>query len=318
MRSTFLMPALLLATFLMPSSTPLASPIILATPVPLDRVDPARTRLGALRYLGGWELASTDPRFGGLSSMIWRNGRLLAISDAGAVFDIAVTGKVPSGAVRGMLPAGPGTGEAKSDRDAESLTADPASGRLWVGFEAHNAIWRYDAALGRAEAHVEPSAMRKWPGNGGPEAMVRLRDGRFLIFSEEAPGPAKSTALLIFPGDPTKSDAVPLLAGYRAPPGYAVTDVVALDDGRLILLHRRFTLMEGVSAIVSLLDPARIRPGHAVEATILARLAPPLTVDNMEAVAVSREGGRTILWIASDDNFSPLQRTLLLKFALVP
>ena len=26
------------------------------------------------------------------------------------------------------------------------------------------------------------------------------------------------------------------------------------------------------------------------------------------------ENGRTIVWIASDDNFIPLQRTLLLKF----
>jgi hypothetical protein len=31
---------------------------------------------------------------------------------------------------------------------------------------------------------------------------------------------------------------------------------------------------------------------------------------------VSREGGRTILWLASDDNYNKLQRTLLLKFAL--
>jgi hypothetical protein len=36
----------------------------------------------------------------------------------------------------------------------------------------------------------------------------------------------------------------------------------------------------------------------------------------MEALSVTRELGRTIVWIASDDNFSPLQRTLLLKFAL--
>jgi hypothetical protein len=36
----------------------------------------------------------------------------------------------------------------------------------------------------------------------------------------------------------------------------------------------------------------------------------------MEALSVDSENGRTILWIASDDNFNPLQRTLLLKFAL--
>jgi hypothetical protein len=36
----------------------------------------------------------------------------------------------------------------------------------------------------------------------------------------------------------------------------------------------------------------------------------------MEALAVHREGSRTILTIMSDDNFSSLQRTLLLEFEL--
>lgn len=306
----------LLATLLTPASAPVATPLIRATPVMLDRADAARARVGALRYLGGWELASGDPRFGGLSSMILRGGELLAVSDAGAVFTIDVRSNAPRGRVEGVLPAGPGTGEGKSDRDAESLTHDPASGALWVGFEAHNEIWRYDPAFRAAAAHHAPPAMAKWPGNGGPEAMVRMADGRFLVFSEEAKGPEGSTALLLFPGDPTNPANRPRLAGYRAPAGYAVTDATALPDGRLLMLHRRFTLMEGMSAIVSVLDPAAIRPGRAVAARPLARLEPPLTVDNMEAIATSREDGRTILWIASDDNFSPLQRTLLLKFSV--
>jgi hypothetical protein len=36
----------------------------------------------------------------------------------------------------------------------------------------------------------------------------------------------------------------------------------------------------------------------------------------MEGISVTREGGRTIVWLTSDDNYSPLQQTLLLKFAL--
>ena len=42
-----------------------------------------------------------------------------------------------------------------------------------------------------------------------------------------------------------------------------------------------------------------------------------MTVDNYEALAVWRApGGETMLLLASDDNFSPRQRTLLLAFAL--
>ena len=158
--------------------------------------------------------------------------------------------------------------------------------------------------------------MRRWPGNGGPEAMVRLANGRFMVFSEEQPGPLGSTEGLLFGGDPTLPGAQALRFGYRAPTGYRVTDGGQLPDGRVILLNRRFTLLEGVSAIVTIVDPREIVADHVLMPRIVAKLAPPMTVDNMEALSVEREGDRTILWIASDDNFSGLQRTLLLKFAL--
>lgn len=308
---------LMLLALLATASPPLASPAIRATPVALDLADRAHVRLGALRYLGGWELASNDQRFGGLSAMIWRGGRLIALSDAGTIFSIGIVAGLPAGRVLRDLPAGPGTGASKGDRDTESLTTDPETGRMWAGFEGFNQIWRYDAAFAAAEQHAAPRAMSKWPINGGPEAMVRLADGRFLIFSEEARGPEGGTTVLIFPGDPTAPGATPLIAGYRAPAGYRITDAAVLPDGRLLLLHRRFSLMEGLSAIVAVLDPAAIRPNHAVAPREIARLASPLTVDNMEAIALTQEAGRTIVWIGSDDNFSPLQRTLLLKFALI-
>ena len=56
--------------------------------------------------------------------------------------------------------------------------------------------------------------------------------------------------------------------------------------------------------------------GNVLAGQEIAELRPPVSVDNMEALSITQEKGRTILWIASDDNFSPLQRTLLMKFAL--
>jgi hypothetical protein len=42
-----------------------------------------------------------------------------------------------------------------------------------------------------------------------------------------------------------------------------------------------------------------------------------LNIDNMEAIAAHRSAaGETILTLMSDDNFSALQRTLLMQFAL--
>jgi hypothetical protein len=40
-------------------------------------------------------------------------------------------------------------------------------------------------------------------------------------------------------------------------------------------------------------------------------------VDNMEGIAVHQSGSATVLTLVSDDNFSAIQRTLLLQFTLV-
>lgn len=302
------------ATLLAGGAGPLPSgdgAAIVARAVPLDRDDPARVRVGGLTYLGGWVLTSADRRFGGLSSLTVDEGGLLGLSDKGGVFRLIVHHRRPPvGRGVGVLPDGPVAG-----RDSESAVRGP-DGALWVGFEGANAIWRYDAALSRTTGHVAPFAMADWPRNGGPEAMVRLPDGRFLVFSEDGGGGNPGChAALIFRGDPVDAGVAERFC-YRPPAGYVITDVALLHDGRLLALNRRYTLLDGVSAVLSIIDRRAIRAGAKVESREIARLASPLTVDNMEALAVAQESGRTILWIASDDNFSRAQRTLLLRFRL--
>lgn len=295
---------------------------IRAAPVVFDASDSAHDRAGGLRFLAGWVLSSDDARFGGISAMALDGDGFIAVGDAGGVFRFAIdAGGSISRAEIAVLPDGPqpehGGELQKRDRDAESLAHDAVSGLFWVGFERANAIWRYGPGLAGAQAHNAPGAMSDWPNNGGPEAMVRLADGRFLVFSEEGDGPDGSREALIFPGDPSVPGTEPLRFGYRPPDGFQITDAALLPDGRLLILNRRFTVLEGVSAIVMIADLAGIEEGAVVEGRIVARLEPPLTIDNMEALAVRRESGRTIVWMASDDNFNPLQRTLLLKFELV-
>ncbi len=288
-----------------------------ATPLPLDADDPARVRVGALRYFGGWQLSSGERQFGGISSLIADHGRFIAIGDSGNImrFQFDRAGRI-SGAPVFELADGPGTDNRKSKRDSESSTRDPVTGKIWIGFEGANQLWRYSPDLAHGEAHVRPHEMVHWPANTGAEALVRLRDGRFLVFSEEAELPNGANAGLLFASDPTVGHVKPLCFGYRAPPGYAVTDAAELPDGRLLMLHRRFTLLDGVSAKLAIVDLRGIAAGATIAGKEIATLAPPLTVDNMEGLAVERDQGRTIVWIASDDNFSAVQRTLLLKFAL--
>lgn len=320
MRRRFLALAVAVLALAPPALALLEPPARLtATPVALDPADRGRTRVGALAYLDGWVLRSQDRRFGGVSSMSFQNGRLIALSDGGILFTLALArGTVTLDGIE-ELPDGPGSRLSKADRDSESSTYDPASGRTWVGFETRNAIWRYGPGFARGEAHVEPKEMAQWPANLGAEALARLRDGRFLVFAEtDALRHDGANEALLYTGDPTAPGATPLRFAYRAPAGFAITDAAELPDGRVLVLHRKVSLMEGIVAALTVFDPRAIRPGAVIAGREIARLAAPVTVDNMEALAIAREAGRTVVWIASDDNYSPIQRTLLLRFALDP
>jgi hypothetical protein len=318
MRALLCLPLLLLAGTSLEGRQPgVVDQAITAAPVALDPADPARRQIGALRYLGGWVLSSRDARFGGISSLSFDGRGFLGITDNGSAIRFALHDGRIRDAVIGDLPGGPGAFLLKHDRDSEAHVVAPDGRHVWVAFERANAIWRYDGALTHAEAHVAPAAMAGWPVNGGAEAMVRFPDGRLLVLSESAEGPvAGSRDALIFDGDPTEPGPPPLRFGYIPPEGYAATSAERLPDGRLLILNRRFTVTEGVSAILTIVDPGLIRAGAAVKGEELARLAAPLTVDNMEGMVVLRQAGRTVVWLVSDDNFLPIQRTLLLSFAL--
>lgn len=320
-RAAFLLLAFFaLATIVAPAPEPPlpgpATAILRFVPVPLDAGDPRQGRVGALLYRGGWELASDSPRFGGISALHVADGEAIALSDAGTLFRFALPAGRGAERVRIVpLPSGPGPATRKSNRDTESMVV---RGRwLWAGFERHNTIWRYRRADLAATASARPEPMRRWRANSGPEAMTRLADGRFLVLGEGLNDRQATSGAVLFDGDPAEPRTAAFSLRYRRVPGYRATDAAVLPDGRLIVLNRRFAWLEGWSAVVTIAETRALRAGGTIEGRAVAALRPPVSVDNMEALSVTVEHGRTIVWIASDDNFLPLQRTLLLKFELV-
>lgn len=302
-----------------PADRPFA---IYAESVVLDVRDPEHRDIEGLRYLGGWVLTSEDPEFGGLSAMAFDGDGFVAVGDAGGLFRFALNDQgVITRASITQLPAGPipdDRGEVqKRDRDAEALAHDPDTDLYWVGFERANGFWRFDSEFAESDADRAPEEMSDWPNNGGAEAMVRLGDGRFLIFSEAGNGPGDSREVLLFAGDPSMEGPAPLRLGYQPPGEHRITDAALLPDGRLLVLNRSFSLLEGVSVIVSIVSLDILTDGTILTGEMVAHLEPPLTVDNMEALTIEEREGRVIVWMASDDNFNPLQRTLLLKFELL-
>jgi len=292
-------------------------PEIVATPVSLDGADPARTKLGALTYLGGLALTSSDPAFGGFSAMRVTGDRFTLLSDGGNLVAFSMEGDLRPRDVRFADLPGPGTGAIKRHRDSESMTWDSRTGRVWVGFENSNMIWRYDASLTRVERRIRPAAMADWSIAGGAEAMVRLRSGQFLVISETArpKGMPDARIVLRFASDPTEG-ARPERLAYLPPANYDPTDMAELPDGRLLVLNRRLSLSGLFTARLELVDMRGVRAGTAVRGVELARFERPVQHDNFEALAITREGADTIVWVASDDNGEFWEQSLLLKFRL--
>ena len=286
------------------------------SPVALNEAEPGTRRVGALVFLEGWAIAGDNARFGGISAIHVAGGQVTALNDAGTVIRFALPGRgrgEPARVRLDPLPRGPGTPLRKGNRDTEAMLIE--AGSMLVAFERHNMVWRYRLPDLAPLAAARPRTMRRWRTNSGAEAMVRLADGRYLLFEEGRIEGAWSDAVL-FAGDPSLAATRSVGLRYRRPPGFRVTDAAMLPDGRLLLLHRRFALLEGISALLAVADVRGLRPGAVIEPREIARLEAPLTVDNMEALSVEIENGRTIVWLASDDNFLQLQRTLLLKFVL--
>lgn len=294
--------------------------LVTARPLSLSTDGPARS-VGSLDYLGGWQLSSPHTGFGGISSLLVdRSGQVLALSDSGTLMGFAVQRRRESR--HPFIAPLPVRQEDRDEPwwawDSESMVHDPATDRYWVGFEMLQRICRYAPGFARVETCRIWPEIEGWPETGSIESLARLPDGRFLAIAEMGMASDGSHDTLLFAGDPAESGtAPPLHLRYAPPRGYRPTDAIALDERHLLVLNRRVTLQNLFTAVLALVElPARPRSGDLLQARSLARLAPPLLADNFEGLAISREGGRTIIWIASDDNHEFFQRTLLLKFAL--
>ncbi|MFN7175399.1 MAG: esterase-like activity of phytase family protein [Thermaurantiacus sp.] len=297
--------------------------------IPMDLKNPARERIGRLVYRGGLELRSRDRRFGGISALLWEEacGRILAATDTGAW--IALEPSEEADRLTGITAAWiapirdergrPAASKAQADAEALARKEDT----VFVWFEQDHRVQRYEGlsacapeSLAAAASDVSrPQAMRGWPRNGGAEA-VSLVGRDLLVLAEQAQ--AGDGTMDAFLWSPTTGTERPL--AHRPPSGFQATGMDAVPGSdRQLILYRRFTPLEGVSAIVAELRPDTSPiPGTVLEVTEIARFMPPLAVDNMEGIAVRHDGDRLFLYLASDDNFNPLQRTLLLKFELLP
>lgn len=319
-----------IVVFLLPPGSALARVVpVEVSATPIERFDATgRTRIGAVEFRGGIVLSSDYDRFGGLSGMQLdgATNRLIALTDKGYWFSatLETEGDWPVGltdAKMAPMLAEDGSRLATLGRgDTESLVLTPAG--VAVGIERWQEIWLFpgtDPLGARGKSLFSFRGIAVLGSNEGIEALAMPPSGQpasLVVIAERDP---KDPTIL--PGFLLSPLEAPRLAGrfvIERIDEFNATDLALATDGMAYLLERRFDLLRGVSMRIRRFPISQAVDGARISGEVVIEAHRVGAIDNMEALAVTRNAaGETILTVMSDDNFSLLQRTVLLRFAVV-
>ena len=306
-------------------------------PIAVDEIylnpeDTKQIHAGVLEYRAGYVLSTRSSDFGGLSGLILSpDGKAItAVTDHGNVLRAKLildeTGRllgldgtemfrlrdVRGGKLSRRLD--------KRDQDTEALTR-LADGSYLVSFEIRHRILHYENLTAKPTTFATPTQLHMAPRNGGLEAMTALPDGRIMIMTEKLRAKKikdKAARKKDYIGWLLSAEGKTLGKIYWPRQGkFRPTDLAAMPNGDVLMLQRRYSAAGGAGARVSMIHRDQIKVGMRMADIELANLAPPLSVDNFEGLAVyPASNGGWWIYMLSDDNFNPLQRTLLLQFYL--
>jgi hypothetical protein len=292
-----------------------------------DTRDRSRVRFGELEFRSGLVLTSGFRGFGGLSGLRLdaKGERFIAISDKGGWFTGRITYRAKEMTGLADVEAAPMLGPdgkpitARGWFDTEAVALDGSL--VYVSLERVNRILRFDFAKGFTRAPGEevplPLPARKLPYNKGMEALVAVPKSQ----------PLAGTLIAISErGLDAQGNILGFLIGGKTPGQFAVrrtedfdiSDATLLPSGDMLLLERKFSWIGGIGIRIRRIPLKSFTPGAVVDGPSIFFADLGYEIDNMEAIdAHVTPEGDTVITMLSDDNFSMIQRNLLLQFTLV-
>ena len=293
-----------------------------------DHRDPDRRRFGMLDFRGGLVLTSPFREFGGISaiSVAPDGANFIAVTDRSWWLRGRITyaGTRPTGiAAAEMAPMlGPDGRTLRARRwyDTEAIARDGDT--LYVGIERVHRIVRFDfgkdglkarGRVGRGAGRVPlvaraTAASRRWPSCRAAQSARRHADRDFRTRPRPRRQSSRFPDRRPAPG-PVHDQAQERLRRQRRHPAAARRSP---DPGTQVRLDHRPVHPHPAHSDRDRSRPARWSTGRSCSRPISASRS---TI--WKGISVHRAGGETVLTLISDDNFSLLQRTLLLQFTLV-
>jgi hypothetical protein len=301
---------------------------ILTSPIDaFDNSDATQIRFGQLEFRGGLVLASKYEGFGGLSAIHLdaQGTHLLGVTDKGAWLRARIVyrhdrpARIADAEMAPLLGSDGKPLAARGWYDAESLTE--SDGKFYVGIERVEKILRFDMGrdglLARGEPVAVPADFKTLTRNRSLECLTippkgAPHAGTLIVVTERSLDDAGNLRGFLLRGAQTERFSV------KRSGEFDVTDCAILPPADLLLLERTYTLALKLGMRIRRIPLASIKADAVVDGHALIEADLAHEIDNMEGIAVHRNArGETIITLVSDDNFSPIQRSLLLQFALV-
>jgi hypothetical protein len=292
-----------------------------------DNHDETLTRFGSLEFRGGLVLTSRHPAFGGISAVhVEPDGnRFIAVTDRGSWLRGRIVyrdGKPAGIADAEMAPILGSDGKPLASRgwhDVESLTE--RDGVLYVGIERVEQIVRFDyrrdGLQARGQPITVPADFKTLAFNKSLECLAAIPQGSplatsLLAVTEHSLDPDGNLRAFRLEGDLVTRFSV------KRTDDFDVSDCAILPPRDLLLLERRFSPARGLAMRVRRIPLADIKAGAVADGRSMIEADLGYQIDNMEGIAVhNAASGEIIVTLISDDNFSVIQRNLLLQFAIV-
>lgn len=278
------------------------------------------SRKGEFTFDTALALSADTYRFGGFSSLAVANGTLFSVTDEGHVLRAQL--KREKGRIVGlkdavMAPLWPENRPPsdKEDYDAEGFVWLKKGTEFMVSFENLHRLVHYD--LGKAPfvfrtRPVPDEVMALLPDNGGIESIAQLDKESYLVISEASRDPEGNIRGWIVKGNTWE------LLNFKLEGKFVPTDITTLPNGNFLLLERSYSLFSGMKSRISLIKKSEVKPGAVITPKQMALFARKSHTDNLEGITVlppEKDGSVTVLLI-SDDNFNPMQDTILVALKL--
>lgn len=279
-----------------------------------------QNRVGRLQWRGGVELDFQNARFGGVSAMQMEVGGRTAylITDRGDLAEVSLEydrgGNLSDARledIRGVI----GAGGRSFDSAMEAIARMPDGGWL-VAFERNHRLMKFPRSVAPLQSVPQllttPIGLERARSNRGIEAASATDDRQILLIAEDLPtSPGYTFAWL---GD--GASWTPMT--YALFPPYKPVGASMMPNGDILVIERRGTPGQPKGTRFARINKRLLRPGAPVQTNEIARLEPPFVTENFEAIAtVKGLQGQTLIFVASDNEFSSSRPTLLLAFELL-